>query len=155
MSFWVYLLRCADGKYYTGHTDNLEQRLAQHQCGGYCAFTSRRRPVQLVWHQDMQTRDDAFRAEFKIKNWSRAKKEALIAGDWAMLSHFAKPPRERVSTAGRRSAVHPEPAEGLDTNGERGEEITQPRSSRAKSRDAAQPSNETQRVSTSLDTNGA
>ena len=117
MSFWVCLLRCADGKYYTGHTDNLEQRIAQHQHGGFCTFTSRRRPVELAWQLDMQTRDDAFRAEFKIKNWSRAKKEGLIAGDWAMVSHFAKPPRERVSTADQQSAVHPEPSEGLDMSG--------------------------------------
>ena len=99
MSFWVYILRCVDGKYYTGHTDNLEQRLAQHQHGGFCGFTSSRRPIELVWQQEMQTRDDAFRAEFRIKNWSRAKKEALIATDWAALSYFAKPPHERVSTS--------------------------------------------------------
>jgi predicted GIY-YIG superfamily endonuclease len=117
MAFWVYLLRCADGKYYTGHTDSLEHRLAQHQSGGFCAFTSKRRPVALVWQQEMQTRDDAFRAEFRIKNWSRGKKEALIAGDWKLLSYLARPPRERVSTDDRGSAVHPEPAEGLDTSG--------------------------------------
>ena len=99
MSFWVYLLRCADGKFYAGHTDDLEKRVAQHQTGGFCNFTSKRRPVALVWQQEMQTRDDAFRAEFKIKNWSRAKKEALIAGDWERLSFFARPPRERVSTS--------------------------------------------------------
>ena len=124
MTFWVYLLRCSDGKYYTGHTDNLDHRLAQHQHGGYCDFTSRRRPVELAWQQDMQTRDDAFRAEFKIKNWSRAKKEALIAEDWDMLSFFAKPPRERVSTS-------------LDTSGRGGQNVIEVRSSRAKSRDAA------------------
>ena len=135
MSFLVYILRCSDGKFYTGHTDNLDHRMAQHEHGGFCDFTSRRRPVELAWQQDMQTRDDAFRAEFKIKNWSRAKKEALIAGDWAMLSHFAKPPRKRVSTAGRRSAVHPEPAEGLDTSGVGEQDLAGPRSSRAKSRD--------------------
>ena len=122
MTFWVYILRCSDGKFYTGHTDNLEHRLAHHQHGGHCDFTSRRRPVELAWQQDMQTRDDAFRAEFKIKNWSRAKKEALIAGDWDMLSFFAKPPRERISTS-------------LDTSGSGGDLVTQTRSSRAKSRD--------------------
>jgi putative endonuclease len=124
MSFWVYLLRCSDGKFYTGHTDNLEHRMAQHQHGGHCDFTSRRRPVELAWQQDMQTRDDAFRTEFKIKNWSRAKKEALIAGDWAMLSHFARPPRERVSTS-------------LDTSGVGVEIQEKSRSSRAKSKDHA------------------
>ncbi len=99
MPFWAYMLRCADGKYYTGHTDNLEQRIAQHQFGGFCDFTSRRRPVELVWCQEFQTRDDAFQVEFKVKGWSRAKKEALIDSDWKRLSYFARPPKERVSTS--------------------------------------------------------
>ncbi|WP_084356147.1 GIY-YIG nuclease family protein [Novosphingobium lentum] len=99
MAFWAYMLRCADGKYYTGHTDDLERRFAEHCHGGFCDFTSSRRPVELVWQEWFQTRDDAFAAEFRIKSWSRAKKEALIAGDWDRVSHFARPPKERVSTS--------------------------------------------------------
>ena len=99
MAFWAYMLRCNDGKYYTGHKDNLEQRIAQHHFGGYCDFTSRRRPVELVWTQEFQTRDDAFQVEFIIKGWSRAKKEGLIAGNWQQVSFFARPPHKRVSTA--------------------------------------------------------
>ena len=99
MAFWAYILRCADGKYYTGHTDNLEVRIAQHQMGGFSDFTSRRRPVQLVWSQEFPTRIDALEAERRIKPWSRAKKEALIRGDWAALSYYAKPPSERPSTS--------------------------------------------------------
>jgi putative endonuclease len=99
LAFWAYILRCADGRYYTGHTDNLEVRIAQHQVGGYCDFTSRRRPVQLVWCQEFPTRIEALEAEHRIKSWSRAKKEALIAGDWAALSYFARPPKERPSTS--------------------------------------------------------
>ena len=49
MAFWTYILRCADGKYYTGHTDDLERRMGEHAHGGYCSFTSKRRPVTLVW----------------------------------------------------------------------------------------------------------
>ncbi|MFN7030773.1 MAG: GIY-YIG nuclease family protein, partial [Sphingopyxis sp.] len=40
MVFWTYMLRCSDGRYYTGHTDNLERRIAEHQHGGFCDFTS-------------------------------------------------------------------------------------------------------------------
>ena len=105
MAFWVYILRCADGRYYTGHTDDLERRIGEHQTGGFCKFTSRRRPVQLLWAENFGTRDEALSAELIVKKWSRAKKEALMSGDWASLSHFAKPPAERVSTS-------------LDTNGE-------------------------------------
>ena len=99
MSFWAYILRCADGRYYTGHTDNLEYRFAQHQAGGYCDFTSRRRPVTLFWLQEFSTRIEALEAERRIKPWSRAKKEALARGDWATLSYFARPPKERPSTS--------------------------------------------------------
>jgi putative endonuclease len=99
VTFWTYILRCFDGLYYTGHTDNLEARIAQHQTGGYCDFTSRRRPVELVWSQEFPTRLEAIEAEHRIKPWSRAKKEALIKGDWAALSYFARPPKERPSTS--------------------------------------------------------
>jgi predicted GIY-YIG superfamily endonuclease len=99
LAFWVYILQCSDGRYYTGQTDNLEYRFAQHQAGGYCDFTSRRRPVRLVWSQDFATRYEALEAERRIKPWSRAKKEALIRGDWAAVSYFSKPPKERPSTS--------------------------------------------------------
>ncbi|WP_370177010.1 GIY-YIG nuclease family protein [Alteriqipengyuania sp.] len=93
------MLSCADGKFYTGHTDDLERRMAEHHAGGYCEFTSRRQPVTLEWSQDFPSRSEALEAELRIKKWSRAKKLALIAGDWNRLSHYARPPHERVSTS--------------------------------------------------------
>ena len=97
--FWAYLLRCSDGSYYTGHTDNLEFRLAQHRAGIASDWTTRRLPVELVWQQLFRTRDEAKAAEFQIKPWARAKKEALIACDWDSPSYFARPPKERPSTS--------------------------------------------------------
>lgn len=82
MSFYAYMLRCADGSYYLGHTDNLELRLGQHHSGEVAGYTQRRRPVTLVWSEAFGTRDEAIAAEQQIKGWSRKKKEALIAGDW-------------------------------------------------------------------------
>tara|TARA_R110000787_G_scaffold275643_3_gene384292 strand:+ start:2026 stop:3081 length:1056 start_codon:yes stop_codon:yes gene_type:complete len=82
MTFHTYMLHCADGSYYLGHTDNLEQRVAQHQSGEIPGYTQSRRPVALVWSQDFGTRDEALSAEQQIKGWSRKKKEGLIAGDW-------------------------------------------------------------------------
>ena len=96
--FYTYLLLCADGSYYAGHTDDLDKRLGQHQAGSLGGYTSTRRPVELVWSERFQTRDDAFAFEQRLKNWSRAKKQALIAGDWASLKTAAKPPRERAPT---------------------------------------------------------
>ncbi|WP_084718146.1 TrmH family RNA methyltransferase [Sphingomonas sanxanigenens] len=95
MMFWAYILRCADRSYYTGHTDNLEQRIRQHQTGSIPGYTQDRRPVELVWSQEFPTRIEALDAEMRIKPWSRAKKEALIAGDWDDLARNAIPPGER------------------------------------------------------------
>jgi tRNA/rRNA methyltransferase len=82
VSFWAYILRCADGSYYVGHTDDLTARLAAHQSGLIEGYTQKRLPVTLVWSQEFAERDEAFRAERQIKGSSRAKKEALIRGDW-------------------------------------------------------------------------
>jgi len=86
--FWVYMLRCSDGSYYTGHTD---KRLGEHQDGSCGGYTSARRPVELVWLQEMPSRDDAFLAEMQIKGWSRAKKAAMIQTDWDRVRALAAP----------------------------------------------------------------
>lgn len=75
MAFWVYILRCSDGSYYTGHTDNLEKRISEHQSGRIHAYTSTRLPVELVFEQDSRTREEALAAEQQIKGWSRKKKK--------------------------------------------------------------------------------
>ena len=99
MTFWTYVLRCADGHYYTGHTDDLERRVAQHQSGVIRGYTFERRPIELVWCKQFPTRGEALEAELRIKSWSRRKKEALIAENWLRLSRAALPPRERQSRA--------------------------------------------------------
>ena len=105
MTFWTYILRCNDGSYYSGHTDNLEQRIDQHQAGAIEGYTHNRRPVTLEWSQDFPSRLEALEAEHQVKNWSRAKKEALFKSDWAALSAAAKKgfvaptPRYGVSTS--------------------------------------------------------
>ncbi len=90
MEFFAYLLRCNDGSYYAGHTDDLEVRVAQHQAGALAGYTAARRPVTLVWSESFPSREDAFAAERRIKGWSRAKKEALIAGDWEKLRELSR-----------------------------------------------------------------
>ena len=89
--FWVYLLKCADKSYYAGHTDNLENRLAQHHGKEIpTCYTATRLPVTLVYSQEFSTRMEDLPSERQIKGWSRKKKEALIRGDWAALSLHAK-----------------------------------------------------------------
>ena len=99
MTFWAYILRCSDGRYYTGHTDNLDRRVGEHQTGGCCDYTSRRLPIALVRSETFPSRIEALEAERMVGGWSRAKKEALICGDWSSLSLFARPPGERFSTS--------------------------------------------------------
>ncbi|WP_088310006.1 GIY-YIG nuclease family protein [Novosphingobium sp. B 225] len=112
MAFWCYILRCADGKYYTGHTDDLDRRIAEHHVGGYCSFTTKRRPIELIWADSFPSRYEALDAELKVKKWSRAKKEALAAADWERLSYFAKPPGEREGAPPCERV-----STSLDTNG--------------------------------------
>ena len=90
MSFYVYMLECADGSYYVGHTDGLEKRIAAHEQGTIPGYTARRRPFSVVFVQDFETRTDAYERERQVKGWSRAKKKALIDGDWASLIKLAR-----------------------------------------------------------------
>ena len=91
MNFHVYILRCADGSYYVGHTDDLEKRLAAHQSGEIRGYTHSRRPVQLVFHEQFTSREDAFLRERQLKGWARRKKEALIRGDWDDIRRLSRP----------------------------------------------------------------
>ena len=90
LSFWVYLLRCADGSYYAGHTDDLDKRIGEHMAGACGGYTATRLPVELVFSQSCPSRVEALALERQIKGWSRAKKEALIRGDWAEISRLAQ-----------------------------------------------------------------
>ncbi len=85
MSFYVYILRCCDGSYYVGHTDDLETRVAAHNRGEIEGYTRGRRPVRLVFADEFSSREDALSRERQIKGWSRAKKEALVKGRWTRL----------------------------------------------------------------------
>ena len=91
MGAFVYILLCADGSYYTGSTrTSLEDRVAQHDSGAFGGYTARRRPVKLVFHEEFDRITGAIAAERQLKNWSRAKKEALVRGDFGALRALAK-----------------------------------------------------------------
>ena len=88
---WVYILRCADGSYYTGsRRGDLESRINEHNVGRYGSYTAARRPVELVLALPFNRISDAIAVERQIKGWSRAKKEALINGDFDLLSVLAR-----------------------------------------------------------------
>jgi predicted GIY-YIG superfamily endonuclease len=101
MTFWAYMLHCRGGYFYTGHTEDLELRIAQHQSGQLPGFASDHAPVALVWSQEFATRYEALAAERRIKGWSRAKKMALIQGDWLKISELAKRKNSPSTSSGR------------------------------------------------------
>ena len=101
MSFYAYMLHCRGGYFYVGHTEDLEKRIGEHNSGLIRGFTSDHLPVELVWSQEFETRYEAVAAERQIKGWSRAKKMALIRGDWARISMLAKGKGSPSTSSGR------------------------------------------------------
>jgi len=94
--YWTYMLRCRDGSYYVGVTSEIEIRVAKHALGlDPDAYTFRRRPVKLVYTEVFYRPDEAIHAEKRLKGWSRAKKEALVRGDWDAIRELSR------SSAGR------------------------------------------------------
>ena len=89
---WLYILRCADGSYYVGtsRADDLETRVSQHNLGTFAGYTAKRRPVTLVYSAHFENITDAIACERQVKGWSRAKKEALMRGDFGILPELAK-----------------------------------------------------------------
>ena len=99
MAFHVYILRCSDRSYYTGHTDRIEARVFAHNQEETQGYTQKRRPVSLVFAEEMPTRQDAIERERQIKSWSRAKKDALITRDWDRLIALAQRLSKKPDTA--------------------------------------------------------
>lgn len=124
MRGWVYILECADGTYYTGSTNNIDLRIAQHQNGEGANHTKKRLPVKSIYSEEFQRIDEAFYREKQVQGWSRKKKEALINSDYNKLPDLAKNytqyPRDVVSTGSTtettnettKSTPLPEPVEG-------------------------------------------
>ena len=83
--WFVYILRCADDSLYIGETHDITGRLAKHNEGSAAAHTAQRRPVRLVYTEEHAGRVDCLKRERQLKRWTRAKKEALIAGDQPLL----------------------------------------------------------------------
>ena len=104
MTYYVYILRCADGSYYTGTASDLARRLQEHQDGvSPSSYTFRRRPIKLVWSEELNTHNEALQHEYPIKGWSRAKKEALIRSDYQLIHELMREERRRrENKKGRR-----------------------------------------------------
>ncbi len=96
MSYYIYILHCADGSYYTGSTADISARLFEHQEGSNPrAYTFSRRPVKLVWGTEVNTKREARLLEHQIKGWSRKKKAALIRDDFDAIHEIVRDERKR------------------------------------------------------------
>lgn len=83
MPFFVYILECVDKTYYIGCTNNLNKRLKQHNRSKLGAhYTKTRRPVTLKYTERFDSRAEALRREYELKQWTKSKKKALITGVW-------------------------------------------------------------------------
>ena len=87
---YMYILKCANGSYYTGSTTDLEMRVEEHKNGLGANFTRKHLPVKLVYVEEFSKIEDAFSREKQIQGWTRKKKEALISGNFDKLKEFAK-----------------------------------------------------------------
>ncbi len=88
--YYVYILKCSDQSYYTGITNDIDNRLAQHNNGdNNTSYTYRRRPVELVFCYEFSEVMQAISFEKQVKGWSRKKKEAIINGKWDLLKELS------------------------------------------------------------------
>ena len=74
----VYIIECKDSKLYTGITNNLNRRLSEHNSGRGGRFTKFRRPVKLVYHQEVSNKSEALKREIEIKKLARSEKLSLV-----------------------------------------------------------------------------
>ena len=89
--FSVYILKCSDGSYYTGITNDIERRLFEHMEGSNrLSYTYTRRPLELVFIAEFTDPETAISVEKQIKRWSRKKKEALINDQFELLPELSK-----------------------------------------------------------------
>ena len=77
-AWFCYMVRCRDGSFYVGMTNDLEERIKEHNWGVKSEYTTKRRPVQLVWREPQADRAAASKREREIKGWSRKKKLELV-----------------------------------------------------------------------------
>lgn len=75
---YTYIVRCSDGTYYTGWTNDLEKRVEAHNTGKGAKYTRTRCPVVLAYYETFQTKEEAMRREWQIKHLTRREKEKLI-----------------------------------------------------------------------------
>ena len=90
ISAWFYILRLSSGALYVGATTDVDVRFAEHVHGKASRMTRLDPPVSIVWREELPSYAEARRREAQVKKWSKAKKEALVAGQTAKLRALAR-----------------------------------------------------------------
>lgn len=110
-NYWVYIVRCKDGKYYTGVTNDLDRRLQEHNGGiNSKCYTYERRPVVLMYEEHFHDINQAIAWEKQLKGWSRKKKEALFRRDVEEIKRLAK--SKTIKSVDDTSSTHPSTSSG-------------------------------------------
>ena len=86
MAWFVYILKCRDGSFYVGMTDDLAGRTAAHNQGKGARYTRGRRPASLVYWEKLRGRSEAGKREIEIKSFSKSKKQEMVTGFPQVLS---------------------------------------------------------------------
>ncbi len=90
MKWHTYILNCADGSFYVGHTNSVEGRFNRHQAKTGVKHTAAHQPLDVAYSESFDSELDAIRRERQIKRWSRSKKKALIEGRVADLRKLSR-----------------------------------------------------------------
>ena len=110
-NYWVYIVKCKDGKYYTGVTNDLDKRLQEHNEGiNPRCYTFERRPVKLMYEEHFRDINQAIAWEKQLKGWSRKKKEALFRRDIEEIKRLARSKNNRLNDDA--SSPHPSTSSG-------------------------------------------
>jgi len=90
MTWWVYMLECSGGCIYVGHTEDLKARFAAHLAGTGAGFTRSHPPIRIAYSEEHSNELSAITRERQLKRWSRAKKQAMIAGRLDRIHELAR-----------------------------------------------------------------
>lgn len=80
--WFVYILLCSDGSFYTGSTNNVEKRFKDHVLGRGARYTKSHKPLKVIYREKFDSKSDTFKREVQIKKMTKTQKESLISGDY-------------------------------------------------------------------------
>jgi len=80
--YYIYVLLCKDGSYYIGSTNDIQKRFLDHLSGQGARYTKSHKPEKIIYQEKFSTKSEALKREAELKKWTKARKKALIKGDF-------------------------------------------------------------------------